>query len=300
MVALILVVGVASGSSAAILVRLCDAPPLVIATYRLGISACVVLPLAILKYRNHLISTTPRERLTLLLSGGCLGIHFALWITSLFHTSVASAVFLVCTNPIFVAIGGWLFLKEKMSPAQALGTAVALAGAGIVALNDLDSGEHSLFGDLLALAGAASFSAYLLIGRTQIPNFGLVPYITGVYSTAAAVLFLLTVAEGHPLTGYSRQTYLLFLLLALIPQILGHGCINYALSRVSPSVIALALLGEPIGSSVLAYFVLDEAPTLLLMVGSTVILFGIGLATRNRRDAPAGRLYGHKHSPSRT
>ena len=290
MVALILIVGVASSSAAAILVRLCDAPPLVIATYRLGISACIVLPLAILKYRNHLISTTPRERLTLLLSGGCLGIHFAFWITSLFHTSVASAVFLVCTNPIFVAIGGWLFLKEKMSPAQALGTAVALAGVGIVARSDLGSGEHGLFGDLLALAGAALLSAYLLIGRAQRPNLGLVPYITGVYSTAAVVLILLTLAEGHPFTGYSRQTYLLFLLLALVPQILGHGSINYALSRVSPSVIALAFLGEPIGSSVLAYFVLDEAPTLLLMAGSVVILFGIGLATWPRNSDSESRI----------
>ena len=297
MVALVLIVGVASASSAAILVRLCDAPPLVIATYRLGISACIVLPLAILRYRSDFISTTPRERLTLLLSGCCLGIHFVFWITSLFHTSVASAVFLVCTNPIFVALGSWLFLKEKMRPVLALGTAVALAGAGIVTLNDLESGEHGLWGDLLALAGAASLSAYLLIGRTQRSNLRLVPYITGVYSTAATVLILLTLAEGHPFTGYSRQTYLLFLLLALIPQILGHGSINYALSRVSPSIIALAFLGEPIGSSVLAYFVLDEAPTLLLMAGSVVILFGIGLATwprtaveTPRRGVSTGRL----------
>jgi drug/metabolite transporter (DMT)-like permease len=276
----ILILGVASASCAAILVRLCDAPPLVIAAYRTGISACLVLPLAILKYRNSISATTPRERIAVLLGGISLGVHFAFWITSLFHTSVASAVFLVSTNPIFVALGAWIVLKERMGLAQAAGTAVALAGAGAVAYNDLGSGEHGPFGDLLALAGAAAMSAYLLIGRAQRPKLGLVTYLTGVYSTAAALLVLLTWAEGHPFTGYSGQTYLLFLLLALIPQLLGHGSLNYVLRRVSPSIVALALLAEPIGSTVLAYVVLDETPTFPLMAGFAVILAGIGLATR--------------------
>ena len=132
MVYLILTLGICAASSAAVLIRLCDAPALIIAAYRLGIAACVVLPPGLVKYRTQLRACSPRDRLILLASGVFIGLHFAFWISSLSHTSVASSVLLVTTNPIFIGLGGWLILKEPIDARLAIGTVVSLLGAAIV------------------------------------------------------------------------------------------------------------------------------------------------------------------------
>ena len=284
MIYLILALGVCAASSAAVLIRLCDAPPLIIAADRMGIAASLILPFAVVKYRDALRAVPARDRLALLLSGIFLGFHFAFWISSLSHTSVASSVLLVSTNPIFVGLAGWLLLREPIGVRLALGTVVSLLGTAIVTFNDWGQGGHALSGDLLALAGAATVSGYLLIGRRQRQRLGLIPYIAVVYTTAALVLLLLALASGHPFTGYGRETYLLFVLLALGPQLLGHSSFNYALKRVSPAIVALALLAEPIGSSVLAYVILREVPAPALFAGAAVILSGIVVAAWPRAD----------------
>jgi drug/metabolite transporter (DMT)-like permease len=282
MVYLILTLGVCAASSAAVLIRLCDAPALVIAAYRLGIAACVVLPLAVFRYPGQFRTGSRRDRLILLASGIFLGLHFALWISSLSHTSVASSVLLVTTNPIFIGLGGWLILKEPADARLTIGTVVSLLGASIVSLNDWGQEQHGLFGDLLALAGAMAISGHLLIGRRQRQRLALIPYLAVVNTTGAVVLALLALAAGHTFAGYNDHTYLLFALLALGPQLLGHTSFNYALKRVSPSLVALILLAEPVGSSALAYLVLDEVPSIALFIGAAVILTGIALATRPR------------------
>ena len=280
----VLILGVCASSWAAVLIRLCDAPALVVAAYRLGIAAAIVLPLAILRHRRELGLLPSRDRLALLLSGALLGLHFAFWISSLYHTSVASSVLLVSTNPVWVGLGGWLLLKEPMGLRTALGTAVSLLGTAIVALAGWGTGQHAFTGDILALAGAVSVSGYLLIGRSQRQRLGLVPYVALVYTTAALVLLLLALGAGHTLTGYSGRTYLFFVLLALGPQLLGHSSLNYAVKHVSPAVVALALLAEPIGSSGLAYLVLGETPAPVLFLGAAVILTGIALAAWPRNS----------------
>ena len=287
MVYLLLSLGVLAASSAAVLIRLCEAPALVIAAYRLGIAAAVVLPIAILRYGDRIRAIAPRDRAALLASGALLGVHFALWISSLSHTSVASSALLVTTNPIFVGLGGWLILKEGIDSRLVVGTAVSILGSAVIALSDWSGGDHGLYGDLLALSGAMAMSGYLLIGRRQRQHLELVPYIGVVYATGAIVLVGLVAVSGHAFTGYSNRTYVLFALLALGPQLLGHTSFNLALKRVPPSAVALALLAEPIGSTVLAYLVLAEAPAPALYLGAGIILAGIALAVWPRyRSGP--------------
>lgn len=275
----ILLLGVCASSSAAVLIRLCNAPSLVIATYRLGISTSLVLPLAFMGYRNQIWSRSSRDRLSLLGSGIFLGLHFALWITSLSHTSIANSVLLVSTSPIFVGLGGWLILKEPVNSRMALGITIALIGTAILAFSTQGEGRHTLYGDFLALCGALTLSGHLLIGRKQRQNFNLIPYIALTSTVATTVLAFLTSASGYTFIGYNNLTYLLFSLLALGPQLLGHTSINYALKRVSPSLISLILLLEPIGSLLLAYLVLEEIPSPFLFLSATIIITGIALAT---------------------
>ena len=174
-----------------------------------------------------------------------------------------------------------------------MGTVVSILGSALIALSDWNAGDHGLYGDLLALSGAMAMSGYLLIGRRQRQHLDLVPYIGVVYTTAAIVLIAMAAAAGHTFTGYSDRTYVLFALLALGPQLLGHTSFNLALERLPPSAVALALLAEPIGSTLLAYIVLAEAPAAALYAGAGIILTGIGLAVWPRvptRPSPAGDL----------
>ena len=278
MIYLLIAIGVLAASSAAVLIRLCDAPPLVIAAYRLGLASAVVLPLAVVRRRSELTSAVRESGPALAASGLFLALHFALWIVSLHRTSVASSVLLVTTSPIFVGLGGWLLLKEPLYRRTVTGIAISLAGTAIVTLNDWGVGHHAFTGDMLALGGALAITGHLLIGRRQRQRVSALTYVAVINTSAAAILVAMAVLAGNALTGYSVATYGFLALLAAGPQLTGHFIFNYALGRVSPVVISIALLAEPVGSSILAFVVLGEIPDPPLYLGAVVILGGIALA----------------------
>ena len=284
MVYLILLLGIGASSSAAVLIKLCDAPALVVAAWRMTFAAAILAPFSLTTHREETLHLLRRRHLPLIASGIILALHFATWISSLSHTSVASSALLVTTNPIFVGLGAWLLLKEHVSLRLIVGTGIALAGTFWISYGDLVAGGHAIFGDLLAVAGAIAMSGHLLIGRRLRQTVSLTPYIAVVYTIAALVLLLTAVTFGHTLTGHSSRDFALFLSLALGPQLLGHTSFNYALKRITPSVLALLLLAEPIGSSFLAYVVLSETPPASTLGGGTVILLGVVVALLKPRN----------------
>jgi drug/metabolite transporter (DMT)-like permease len=231
-----------------------------------------------------------------LLAGIFLAVHFATWVTSLEFTTVASSVVLVSTSPLFVALFSPIFLQEGVNPILRYALALSLLGTTIIALSDscvsiegfqcppvqsFFAGD-ALRGDLLALGGALSGAGYMLIGRRVREEVSLLPYITLVYSISAAILFILVAAVGHPVIGYSPSIYVLFGLLAVFPQLVGHSAINWALRFLTAALVSITLLGEPIGSSILAMIVLGETPGWLMVVGSIFILSGIVIASLRR------------------
>lgn len=284
MVYLILFFGICASSSGAILIKLCDAHPLVIAAYRMSISATILIPLSLARYRSDTLQLIRCRTLPVVGSGIILALHFVTWISSLSHTSVASSTLLVATNPVFVGLGVWLILKERVHPRLVTGTAVALTGTLLISYSDLASGEHALYGDFLAVTGAVAVSGHLLIGRRLLQDSALIPYITSVYTIAAVVLVFLALSAGQNLFGHSLRDYFLFLALAVGPQLLGHSSFNYSLKQISPSVLALVLLAEPVGASLLAYFVLDEIPPSATYFGGSVIIIGVAIALMKQKQ----------------
>ncbi len=276
---LYLAIGVFAISWAAPLIRLCEAPPLAIATYRMGFSALLLLPLAI---KDCLRELKPRGVLTLFLPGAFLGLHFALWVSSLSYTSVASSVILVTTNPIFVGFLSFFLLGEKMTKPLILGTALAIGGGITVGVGDFREGGGLLLGNGLALAGALMMSCYLVAGRTFRERASLLTYVFVVYGAAALLLLLLSALLGEPLRGFPPTTWVLFILLALVPTLVGHSTINWAVRHLSTPVVALAIVGEPVLASLLAYLVLGEALTWARVVGGGVILAGVYLGIFRR------------------
>jgi len=276
-------VGLVAISFASIFIKLCEAPPLIIAAYRLSLATLILLfftfPRTIREFR-HL---SRQEILPSLLAGMFLCFHFALWITSLQYTSVASSVIFVTTNPIFVALLSIFIFRERVSWILFLSVLMAVLGGMIIGWRDWGRGEGHLYGDFLALLGAIMATGYLLVGRKVRQKVGLVSYITLVYGVAAVLLIVLAWLGGDPFFDYPRKTYLLFILLAVVPQLIGHTSLNWALKFFSATLVAVFILGEPIGASILAYLLLGEALEGSLLWGGALVLLGIYLSAREER-----------------
>lgn len=276
----VLALGVISVSFAAIFIRLAEAPPLVIAAYRLCLASLVVAPTAWIRSRQELRGLSRKDVLLAVLSGGFLALHFGLWIASLSYTSVASSVVLVTANPIFVAIASYLLFRERVGRQAILGIVVCLVGAVLIGYGNWRLGPQPLLGGVLALLGALAVAGYLLIGRRLRQNIGILSYTALTYSSAAVLLLVAALAFGHPLFGYSSTTYLVLVLLAVVPQLIGHTSLNWSLRFVSATLVTIAVLGEPVLATVLAFAILDEVPTLTEIIGGTLILSGIFVAFR--------------------
>jgi drug/metabolite transporter (DMT)-like permease len=276
---LFLPIGIIAISFASIFIKLCNAPVLIIAAYRMTLASLMLMPFAC--YKRPWRGWTRNERGWLLLSGLFLSLHFAFWIASLKYTSVASSVVLVTTHPIFVGIGSWFFLRERIGMNLVLGIVLSVLGSGLIGYGDMSLSKEALMGDGFALLGAMAASGYLLIGRKMRKDQDLFAYIFPVYSTAGAILILLSLVFQESFLGYSPSTYLFLFLLALIPQLIGHTTFNWALKYLPASMVAITILGEPIGSTLLAYFILSEGLTIWKVLGGISIFAGISIALKS-------------------
>ncbi len=294
---LVVTLGLLVTSTAAILIRFAqtEAPSLVIAAWRVGLASLVVAPILLARHRPALQRLSRRQLGLALLSGLFLALHFATWITSLEYTTVASSLVLVATTPLFVALIAPVALQERLTRWVLAGLAVALAGGVGIGLSDACTWQAGLrcpsaaeflqgpavLGDLLALAGAAAGGGYFMLGRRLRRELPLLPYVGLSYGAAALVLIALTAAAGLPLIGYRPATYLLFAALALGPQLLGHSSFNWALRYLPVAFVSILLLGEPVGSTILAFLILGETPGPLKLISVILVLFGIYLASRS-------------------
>lgn len=289
---LALALGIMAVSSGSIFARFAqaDAPSLAIAAYRLSLATLFLLPVAWLRYRLIIRGLGAREWGWLLASGLFLAIHFATWITSLEYTSVASSVALVSTSPLWVALFAWIAWREPLTKPLLAGLGLALAGSVVISLAEAQAAisARPFLGNVLALIGALAVSAYWLIGRHLRRRLPLVPYVTAVYGFAALFLLAAALLFRQPLHGFKPATYGWFLLLALVPQLVGHSSFNWALGHLGAAYVAVATLGEPIGAAVLALLFLGEVPSPLKAAAAALILAGIYLALDRRQGRREG------------
>jgi len=290
--------GILAVSTASIFIRFAqkEATSLVIAAWRLTVASIILIPVAAATHKRELTSLTRNELLLALLSGVFLALHFATWITSLQYTTVASSVVLVSTIPLWVALLSPFTIKEPIRRAVLIGLILALLGGMVVGISDscsISGGRiicpsladfmrgRAFLGDLLAICGAIAGAGYLLIGRKLRAKMSLISYISLVYGMAAIVLVIIMFSARENPFGYSPPIYLWLILLALVPQLIGHSTFNWALGYLSAAFVSITLLGEPIGSIILAYFILHEKPTLIKLIGGGLILVGIYIASRS-------------------
>jgi drug/metabolite transporter (DMT)-like permease len=282
-------------STSSIFIRYAQAhaPSLVIAAFRLGIASLILVPFTLVRQREALCNLNRRQIWLSLLSGVFLAIHFATWITSLEFTTVASSVVLVSMMPLFVAVLAPWILGESLTPTIGIGLGLALIGSVTVGLSDACTWQAGLQcppladfvrgsaikGDLLALTGALAAAGYILIGKKLRPQIPLLVYLNLTYGAAAIVLIAIMLGAGHSPLGYAPEAYFWFLMLALLPQLVAHSTYNWALRYLSAAYVSITVLGEPIGSTILAFLLLGEQPTALMLVGGALILAGIVVAS---------------------
>lgn len=280
--------GIFAVSTGAIFARLADAPALVTAAYRVGMAVLLMAPVWLYLSRRTWGRITRRQAAAGVAAGTFLALHFATWIASLDYTSVANSVVLVNTNPLWVGLLSPLVTGERVHRLTAVGIVLSVMGGLLIGYGDVAVGRDALRGDALALAGGLCAAVYLMLGRNLRRHLPVSAYVLVCYGSAAVVLWLMVAAFRQPVSGFSGQTWGAFLGMALVAQIIGHTSYNWALGWVTPSLVAVSLLGEPICASIMAYFFFDEGITLLKLAGGGVILVAIVLSAmgENRKRLP--------------
>ncbi|WP_059173681.1 DMT family transporter [Bacillus sp. FJAT-27445] len=280
---LALAIGVITVSASAIFVKFSASSAGVTAFYRLFFSVVFMLPLFLAKYTPELKKITKRDWLFTIVAGVLLAFHFILWFESLNYTSVASSTVLVTLQPLFAFLGTYLFFKEKVTVGAIMSGIIAIIGSFIISWGDFQISGTALFGDFLALVACALITGYLLFGQTVRQRLSLITYTFLVYLISSITLFIYVIATGDSFLPKQETDWIYFILLALLPTLLGHSLFNWVIKWISTSMISMAILFEPIGAAIMAYYLLDESVILSQVVGGGVVIAGIGLFIINER-----------------
>lgn len=286
-----LLLGVATFSFAPILIRLAQGtgmPSLLVAAGRIVVAALILTPITLARYWQHIQQRTLRELGLALLAGLFLALHFASWVTSLEYTSVLVSVVFVTSSPLWVAILETVFLRAQLPRPVIIGLFVAIFGGMLIGLAGTLTGNEAVsldqnrefIGGALSLVGSVAVSGYMVIGRSLRAKMPVIPYIWLVYGFAGIILSIGVLVIQIPVFGYAPMGYVWILALGVFPQLIGHSSLNYAVEYLPATIVSMVTQTEPIGSAILAYFLFQEAPLPLQIVGSAIILVGVMLANR--------------------
>ena len=274
-----LIIGVLALSASAIFVKLAHAPSAITAFYRLFFSAMILLPFALTSkpIRSELFSLPAKKVRLGILAGLLLAVHYVMWFESLNYTSVSSSTVLVSLQPLFSILLGYCFFQEKISNRAGFGCLVAIIGSAIIGWGDFQINERALWGDLISFLSAGVIAAYFSVGQILRKDTGVVPYSLLSYLSSSVFLAAYALIKGNSFTCYPMESWYSFLGLALICTIGGQFVFNLLLKKVSATAVTMSILGEPIGTCILAYFILSETISLQQAIGIAVIIAGLAI-----------------------
>lgn len=283
------IIGIIAISFSSIFVRWSSAEVSVIAMYRLYLTNLLMLPL-LWKYREEIFRLNAKQWAQLLFSGCMLGLHFLLWMQSLRLTTVASSTVILTLEPILVMLGSFFLFGAKINKPMAIGIGLALIGSVAIGSGDFSLSGPAATGDLLSLLGAIAVAIHMLAGKQLLKHISAFVYNFLVFAVAATSLAVYNVVCGLPFTGYAPREWGIFLLLAIVPTLFGHYLFNWLMKYLSASAVSMAVLGEPVFASLLAWLLLKESLTALQLLAGVLILCGVwifiryGKETSTRKD----------------
>jgi drug/metabolite transporter (DMT)-like permease len=282
---LLLLIGIIAISLSSIFIRWSSAPISIMAMYRLLIMNVCLLPFLAF-HRHEITRIAPLNWVKLIISGVVLGLHFLFWMDSLRWTSVASSTTILTLEPILVMLGSlWLF-RQKITRAALISMIIAITGASLIGWGDFSFSGTALQGDLLSLLGTFAIVIHVLVGKSLRAHMSAFVYSFFVFLFAGLILAFHNRVQGYSFTAYPPKEWVIFLLLALVPTLLGHYLFNWLLKYMSATSVSMSVLGEPIGATILAYFILGENITLLQVIAGSILLIGVALFIRSNKSNP--------------
>ena len=273
-------VGILSLSFSAMFVRWADAPGPVTAFYRLFLSVLLLLPFFLPKLKTN-PSTRSRMIIFPLLAGVFTACDLGLWTASLSYTTASNATLLGNTSPLWVALGTWLILKQSLSSGFWRGLTIALLGAALIMGTDFLMHPRFGVGDAMALFTGFFYGGYFLFTEKSRTLFDPVSHIWFVGIGASISLFLINMVIGNSLSGFTTNTWLIFLATALVSQLVGYMSLAYALGHLPASVVSPTMILQPVVTTLLAIPLLGEIPSLWQGIGGAMALIGIYIVNRS-------------------
>ncbi|MBW7459634.1 DMT family transporter [Paenibacillus sepulcri] len=277
------VLGIVAISFSAIFIKWSQAEASVIAMYRLFLTNLILLPL-IWKYRGEIARLTLRQWGLLLVSGAALGLHFLWWMGSLQYTTVASSTIFLTLEPIVVMLGAFYFFRVRANRVMLIGMGIALVGSFAISVGDFRLSGSALYGDLLSFLSVLAVSIHMLLGKVLREHISAYVYNFWVFAFAASSLAVYNGFHHFPFWGYPQKEWGLFLLMALVPTLFGHYLFNWLLKYMNAAAVSMAVLGEPVGASILAWLLLDEFLTPLQVIAGLFILVGVYVFIRYGKE----------------
>ena len=273
-------VAVLAVSWGAPLARLTHAAPLAVAMWRMVLATALIAPVAAVRGG---LGVPRRFRREAALAGVMLGLHFGLWIPSLWLTTVSASVVLVTTQPLFILLASPRFLGVRILGRNLASLALALAGVAVIAWGDVQVSWRALLGDGMALAAGACMAGYMVVGKRLRGAVPLDRYLTVVYGGAAATLVAAVAVTGAGPLPEDAGSWLTLLGLALVPTLTGHTLLNWALAHLEAYHVNLAVLLEPVLSTLWAWWLLAQAPPLHVIPGAALVMAALTLEYLPRR-----------------
>jgi drug/metabolite transporter (DMT)-like permease len=268
-----LIIGIIAISTSAIFAKLTTASPSVLSMYRLWMACIFLFPIIVMK-RKEWKSISRKDYAVLFFSGVFLGLHYLLWYGSLVYTSVASSTIILALQPLIALIGGFFLFKEKATKVTIVSMIIAIIGVVVIGWGDISGSYEALYGDFLSFCSVIAVVVYLLIGQKIIGKLSHWVYSFIVFFVAGAVACVYNIVMGMPFFGYTELDYLLFLATAIIPT-MAAVIHNWLLNYVNATTISMSILGEPVGATVLAYFILQEMLVSSHLIGGVLVIIGV-------------------------
>ncbi|MCB0044570.1 MAG: DMT family transporter [Caldilineaceae bacterium] len=274
-----LTLGILSIGFSAIFVRWADAPGAVTGFYRMLI-AVIALAVPFIRYLGKAGYPPRREVLIALAAGIFFGSDLIFWNTGILISGAANPTLMANTAPVWVGLGAMLIFKEKLGVLFWTGLAIALGGAALILGADIRNSVG--LGTLLGLIAGIFYAGYLLIMQRSRRALPALPAFWLACVGAMVMLFIVARLQGESLTDYSLQTWLAFLAMGLISQVLGQLLVSYALGALPASLVSPTLLGQPALTMLLAIPLLGEIPTPWHVLGGAILLIGVYIVHRSR------------------
>ena len=294
-IGLVLFMGLMAASTAALFIRFGYAAGeglnqvglgLAMAALRLIFASMLLIPLWY-RTRNE-ESPQPGAYWFALGAGVFLAIHFGSWIPAFAFTSIAASTTIATSSPVWVAIMLWLWKGEVPSRLTMLGITIAISGAMVLALGDAagdGAGANPMLGNALALVAALGFSFYFLMGQeAQRRGLSTSRYVAVAYAIGALTLLPIPLIVGPHYGELPGMVIFFGLMLALVPQLIGHTSFNWAVKWVTPTLVTLVILMEPIGATILGLIFFGELPGWVVLLGAVILLGGVALAVWGRAE----------------